>query len=116
MILEAQYNSIVHPYVSKSEFLVNRFSTATFDLESLLIDFKEVLMKNKEEFNKYPQIISNYLYGKYINKFDSLIANKIIGNPERFIFQNSVIWNSFFQLLRTMQEFHLKYQDKLFHV
>ena len=98
--------------ISCSDFLINRFSTATFDFNSLLIDFKEILFYVRKSL-KTPQPLFNYLMEIYLNKFDNLLANKIITNPERFLFGNAIIWNSFLSAFENDERVSLSYSREV---
>ncbi|KAH0793910.1 hypothetical protein GPJ56_002122 [Histomonas meleagridis] len=92
-------NEIVSPLLKRSELVINRFSTAAFDNETLLTDFKEIMNMNNETISNLPKTLNEYITDLFIKEFDVNSSNKLLSNPERFNFDNSILWNTFTSIL-----------------
>lgn len=95
-IVNDQLDKYLSKFVNRTDVLVNRFSTATFEFNHLLADFREVISKNMQTFNKFAsESINKIIKGRFLDLFEAKIINKIVESPSRFNFTNSAIWNSF---------------------
>ncbi|KAH0786358.1 hypothetical protein GPJ56_009744 [Histomonas meleagridis] len=115
--LDALINPLVrntlHEWSKRSRVIINRLSTATFDFDTLLADFKQIIEDNKKAMKKYSPLVRRHLIDRYILKLDSLIANKLISNPKRFSFGNGVIWNSLLSAVENDERISLYYSKQV---
>ncbi|OHT08209.1 hypothetical protein TRFO_23364 [Tritrichomonas foetus] len=95
-IFEKQFNRYLSRFVNRTEVLINRFATATFEFDHLLADFREIISGTANTFSKFGSDDMNRLLNdRFLYLFQIKLLNKIISNPSRFNFTNSMIWNSF---------------------
>ncbi|KAH0793507.1 hypothetical protein GPJ56_002554 [Histomonas meleagridis] len=95
--------TIVSPLVLNFEVICNRFVTARFDTDQLLIDFDQVLSSVQTAFSFTPSI-NRYLFNILVSLLDAKLSNKVLSNPSRYLFMNSVVWNSFITAFETMEK------------
>ena len=93
-IFKNQLMKIIQPSLNRSEMLVNRFATASFNFEHLLEDFKDIMKMNRDSF-KYGERINTFVMDTFLLHFENALMNKLIENPARFTFGNAMMWNSF---------------------
>jgi hypothetical protein len=86
-------SAVFRPVSAHIDMLVNRLSTAKFHLESLIADCQVVLKRAFALLNFSPDINKFLKFGLLVD-FQKRAVNKIIENPSRFSFSNSMIWNS----------------------
>ncbi|OHT05694.1 hypothetical protein TRFO_05840 [Tritrichomonas foetus] len=107
IIFEKQLMKILQPAFNRSEMLVNRFSTATFEFDYLLSDFKDVMAMNRNSF-KYGQLINTYVMNWFLLFFEYNLLNKIIQCKTRFSFSNAMQWNSFLSAFESDEKVTMK--------
>jgi hypothetical protein len=108
----SQFVSVLQPFVTSGarrllrqhetnlEMIANRFSTAKFDLQSLLDDVREIVAAVRGSLT-FPRELNTLLMDYYIALFQQRAANKILANPARFTFSNAMIWNGFVTALES---------------
>jgi hypothetical protein len=88
--------------------LTNRLSTAKFHLESLIADCKVIFRRALANLNFSPDI-NRFLTFCFLAEFQKRAVNKIIENPERFNFSNSMIWNTAITVLQSEMDLELSW-------
>ena len=94
-VLEAQLNRYVQRFVNKTEVIVNRFATANFEFDHLLADFREIIQGTQQKLSNFgSSAIGRFMNQRFLEMFQYKVINKLISNPTRFDFTNSMIWSS----------------------
>ena len=93
-VLKKQMMGIVQPALSRSEILVNRYCTGSFEFDELLLDFKDVMTLVRDSFC-FGDEINKLMMDRFVSLLEYRFINKILENPSRFTFTNSMMWNSF---------------------
>ena len=105
--VEKSINSFLTPILQKFDVLINRFSTAKFEMDPLLNDFKHVFNGVKYHFT-FTKGINQLLTITFLAKLDYKISIKLIANPSRFLCSNAILWNSFISAFTSDERIELK--------
>jgi hypothetical protein len=89
------------------DVICNRFASAQFVADLLVDDFKHVVEGIRGSFSLSPCLVQ-FLIGHLIAMLDAKLANKILANPERFLFGNAIAWNSFISAVELIDGMELK--------
>lgn len=88
------------PLMGKIETDLNRFATAQFDIDDLMND----LTKTFEEIKAaviVPEPIKTLVYNSVVAMVDARMVMKMLANPARLTFMNSMTWSSLVTGLET---------------
>ena len=106
--LNKDSKSLVSSLLINFEVLCNRFATARFEIDQLLEDFNQVINDVQTALN-FTNAINKYLLIQFITLLDAKMSNKLLSNPNRFMFSKAVTWNSFITAFETVRCVSLKY-------
>ncbi|KAH0794197.1 hypothetical protein GPJ56_001800 [Histomonas meleagridis] len=114
-ILDEDSKSLVTPLLRNFNGMINRFSTANFDVYHLIDDFRQVINNIKSAFN-FTNGINDYLLLELITLLDARMSNKIISNPLRFTFTHAITWNSFVTAFEAHFNYSLNYLRQIVNI
>ncbi|KAH0790333.1 hypothetical protein GPJ56_005629 [Histomonas meleagridis] len=107
-LLNKQSKDLVSSLLINFEVLCNRYSTARFEVDPLLDDFRQVIEGVRTALN-FTNAINSYLLQQFITLLDAKMSNKILSNPMRFTFSKAIVWNSFITAFESVEGLHLRY-------
>jgi hypothetical protein len=94
---------LLGPYLQSFDVVLNRFATAQFDVDPLLEDFRQVLIGFSSALG-LPKPIARYALAHLGAVLDAKILNKLIINPNRYVFANAVQWNTLATALDSVEQ------------
>jgi hypothetical protein len=101
--LNQSAKAFLAPGVRSFEVVLNRFATAQFDVDPLLEDFRGVLVGFSNALN-LPNSIARYVVEHLAALLDAKLLNKLIVNPNRYVFANAVQWNTLATALNSVEQ------------
>lgn len=93
-LVEKGIDMFLSPLLHKFDPLINRFVTAKFEMDCLLVDFKQVY-KSIQKYFVFTSGINRMLMLMLLEKLELRISAKLLSQPSRFLFSNAILWNSF---------------------
>ena len=106
-IFDHQITKLIQPSLIRAEILVNRFSTANFEFDNLLLDFKDVLRMCRGSL-KMSDTLNRTIMERFVYLLEYRLMNKLLENPSRFNFTNGMVWNSFLTALESDERISMK--------
>ena len=88
------------PVIGRSETNLNRFATAQFDVDKLMADLVKSFQDIKASLT-FPSQLKNFVFKNLVAMIDARVASKILTNPDRFTYTNSMTWSSVITGLET---------------
>lgn len=88
------------PVIGRAETNLNRFATAQFDVDKLMADLVKSFQEIKATLT-FPSQLKTFVFKNLVAMIDARMASKILQNPERFTYTNSMTWSSVITGLET---------------
>jgi hypothetical protein len=99
-VVDSALNQYMRPLIGKLETHLNRFASTQFELNMLLSDWQRVFNEIRASLG-FPAAIKTFVLRHIVTTLDVRAANRLLSNPVRFSFANSMTWLSFLTALET---------------